>query len=176
MLKKKEILFSKEEIDNAVENIARKVSEEYSGGELLIVGVLKGAFIFMSDLIRKVDGVDIIVDFVILRSYGSSTTSSGEVEVVKDLHGPVEGRDILVVEDIVDTGVTLKFFKDQLLRRGPKSVKICALLDKRARREVEIDVDYVGLLMDDGFVVGYGLDCDENYRNLPEIWVLEEEE
>ena len=175
MLKKKEILFSKDEIDDAVLNIAQKVSEEFSGGELLIVGVLKGAFIFMADLIRKIHDVDIVVDFVVLRSYGSSTASSGEVQVVKDLHWPVEGKDVLVVEDIVDTGLTLKFFKDQLLRRGPKSVRICALLDKRERREVEIDIDYLGLLMDDGFVVGYGLDCDENYRNLPEIWLLEEE-
>lgn len=172
---KKKILFSKDDIDNAVSSIAKRISEDYRGGKLMMIGVLKGAFIFMSDLIRMIDNVDIFVDFVVLSSYGSSTTTSGEIKVLKDLHNPVEGKDILIVEDIVDTGITLKFFKDQLLRRGPKSVKICALLDKKERREVEIDLDYVGISMQDGFVVGYGIDCDENYRNLPEIWVLEED-
>ncbi len=171
----KKILFSKDDINSAVSRVAEKISEDYRGGELMMVCVLKGAFVFMSDLIRMIEGVDIFVDFVVLSSYGSSTTTSGEVKVLKDLHSPVEGKDVLVVEDIVDTGITLKFFKDQLLRRKPKSVKICALLDKKERREVEIELDYVGFSMQDGFVVGYGIDCDENYRNLPEIWVLKED-
>jgi len=171
----KKILFSKDDINSAVSRVAERISEDYRGGELMMVCVLKGAFVFMSDLIRKIEGVDIFVDFVVLSSYGSSTTTSGEVKVLKDLHSPVEGKDVLVVEDIVDTGITLKFFKDQLSRRRPKSVKICALLDKKERREVEIELDYVGFSMQDGFVVGYGIDCDENYRNLPEIWVLEED-
>jgi hypoxanthine phosphoribosyltransferase len=171
----KKLLFGKDDIDDAVSSIAKKIGEDYGGGELMTVCVLKGAFVFMSDLIRKIEGVDISVDFVILSSYGSATTTSGEVKVLKDLDSPIEGKDVLIVEDIVDTGITLKFFKDQLLRRGPRSVKICALLDKKERREVDIELDYVGLSMQDGFVVGYGIDCDESYRNLPEIWVIVED-
>lgn len=172
---KKKLLFGKDDIHDAVSSVAEKISEDYRGGELMMVCVLKGAFVFMSDLIRMIEGVDIHVDFVVLSSYGSATTTSGEVKVLKDLDSPIEGRNVLIVEDIVDTGITLKFFKDQLLRRKPKSVKICALLDKKERREVEIELDYVGLSMQDGFVVGYGIDCDENYRNLPEIWVIVED-
>ena len=171
----KKLLFGKDDIHDAVSSVAERISEDYRGGELMMVGVLKGAFVFMSDLIRMIKGVDIFVDFVVLSSYGSSTTTSGEVKVLKDLDSPIEGKNVLIVEDIVDTGITLKFFKDQLLRRRPKSVKICALLDKKERREVEIELDYVGLSMQDGFVVGYGIDCDESYRNLPEIWILEED-
>jgi hypoxanthine phosphoribosyltransferase len=170
----RKILFAKEEIEGAVSNLAAVINKDYENKKVLMVGILKGAFVFMSDLIRKLD-LDISVDFVVLRSYGSGTTSSGEVEMKKDLEGSIEGKDVLIVEDIVDTGITLRYLRDQLLLRGPKSLKICALLDKKARREVEIDVDYVGLEMTDGFVVGYGLDCDEKYRNLPEIWVLDEE-
>lgn len=170
---RRKILFDKEEIEWAVSNLAAMINKDYKNKKILVVGILKGAFVFMSDLLRNLD-LDVSVDFVALRSYGSGTTSSGEVEMIKDLDDPIEGKDVLIVEDIVDTGITLKYFRDQLLLRGPKSLKICALIDKKARREVEIDVEYVGLEMTDGFVVGYGLDCDERYRNLPEIWVLEE--
>ncbi|MBN1574801.1 MAG: hypoxanthine phosphoribosyltransferase [Deltaproteobacteria bacterium] len=172
---RKKLLFSKDDINDAVSSIAKRISKDYKGGRLMMVCVLKGAFVFMSDLIRMIEGVDIFVDFVILSSYGSATTTSGEIKVLKDLDSPIEGKDVLIIEDIVDTGITLKFFKDQLLRRRPKSVKICALLDKKSRREVEIELDYAGLSMQDGFVVGYGIDCDESYRNLPEIWVLMED-
>ncbi len=140
-----------------------------------MVGILKGSFVFMADLIRKID-LDVKVDFVVLGSYGSGTTSSGEVKMLKDLSIPIEGKDVLVVEDIVDTGVTLAYFMDILGRRRPKTLAICALIDKKARREVVIDVDYVGLEMEDGFIVGYGIDCNEEFRNLPDIWVMREEE
>ena len=171
---RRKILFDKKEIERAVSNLAAMINRDYKNKKILVVGILKGAFVFMSDLIRRLD-LDVSVDFVALRSYGSGTTSSGEVEVIKDLDDSIEGKDVLIVEDIVDTGITLRYFRDQLLLRSPKSLKICTLVDKKARREVEIDVDYVGLEMEDGFVVGYGLDCDERYRNLPEIWVLDEE-
>lgn len=170
----KKILFSQKEIEGVVSDLAATINKDYRGKKMLMVGILKGAFVFMSDLIRQLD-MDVSVDFVALRSYGSGKTSSGEVEVIKDLDDSIEGRDVLIVEDIVDTGITLRYFRDQLLLRGPKSLKICALIDKKARREVEIDVDYVGLEMEDGFVVGYGIDYDERYRNLPEIWVLDED-
>ncbi len=139
-----------------------------------MVGILKGSFVFMADLIRKLE-VEVTVDFVALASYGSGTSSSGEVKMLKDLSAPIEGKHVLVVEDIVDTGITLKYLKDILLRRRPKSLAICTLIDKKARREVEIEVDYVGLEMDDGFIMGYGIDCNEAYRNLPEIWVLDQD-
>ena len=170
----KKILFGRKEIERAVSDLARVINKDYKGKKMLMVGILKGAFVFMSDLIRKLD-LDVSVDFVVLRSYGSGKTSSGEVEVIKDLDDPIEGKDVLIVEDIVDTGITLRYFRDLLLLRGPRSLKICALIDKKARREIEIEVDYVGLEMEDGFIVGYGIDCDERYRNLPEIWVLDDE-
>ena len=173
MYVKKGVVYSSEEIEGAVSRLARRINEDYRGKKPLVVGILKGAFVFMSDLIRRLD-LDISVDFVVLSSYGVSTTSSGKVEVIKDIGEPIDGRDILIVEDIVDTGITLKFFKEELIKRGPKSVRICALLDKKARREVDIEIDYVGIDMEDGFVVGYGLDYDERYRNLPDIWVLED--
>lgn len=173
MLKKKGIIFGAEEIDGALTSLARRINQDYQGKKLLVVGVLKGAFVFMADLIRLLN-LDISLDFVVLRSYGDSTTTSGEVKMIKDLEESVSGVDVLVVEDIVDTGITLRFFKEELFKKGAKSVKICALLDKKARREVKVDIDYVGLEMEDGFVVGYGLDYDERYRNLPDIWVLEE--
>jgi hypoxanthine phosphoribosyltransferase len=170
---KKKILFTRSQLENAVSRLAREINEDYRGQKLLMVGILKGAFVFMADLIRHLD-LDVSVDFVVLRSYGSSKTSSGEVQVIKDLHEPLEKKHVLIIEDIVDTGITLKYFYDLLFRRNPESLKICTLIDKKARREVDISVDYVGLEMEDGFIVGYGIDYDEKYRNLPEVWVLEE--
>jgi len=168
------ILFSRAVIEQAVETLARRINTDYRGKPLLMVGILKGSFMFLADLIRKLD-LDVTVDFVVLGSYGSATTTSGEVKMIKDLSAPIEGKDVLVVEDIVDTGITLKYFMDVLRQRRPASLAICSLVDKTARREVAIDVDYVGLTMDDGFIVGYGIDRNEQFRNLPEIWVIEEE-
>ena len=170
----KRLLFSKDIIQKSVSDLAERINRDYKGKPLIVVGILKGSFVFMADLIRKLD-MEVTVDFVALASYGSGTTSSGEVKMLKDLSAPIEGKHVLVVEDIVDTGITLKYLKDILLRRRPKSLAICTLIDKKARREVHIDVDYVGLEMDDGFIMGYGIDCNEAYRNLPEIWVLEED-
>ncbi len=171
----KTILFSRETIERAVSGLAGRINTDYRGRSIILVGILKGSFVFMADLIRKLD-LDVTVDFVVLGSYGAGTTTSGEVKMLKDLSAPIEGKDVLIVEDIVDTGITLKYFMDILRRRRPKTLAICALIDKSARREVAIDVDYVGLEMDDGFIVGYGIDCDEKFRNLPEIWVIQEEE
>ena len=175
MYEKKEVVFSADGISIVVDRLARRINDDYRDKRLLIVGVLKGCFIFMADLVRKLD-VDVELDFVVLRSYGASTNSSGEVEVIKDLEDPIEGRHVLVVEDIVDTGITLKYFRDQLCLRDPASVKICALIDKKARREVDIDVDYTGLEMQEGFVVGYGLDCNEYGRHFPDVWIIEEKD
>jgi hypoxanthine phosphoribosyltransferase len=170
----KTILFSRQVIEEAVLRLAKQISADYRGRSVVLVGILKGSFVFLADLIRKLD-LDVIVDFAVLSSYGSATISSGEVKMIKDLSAPIEGKDVLVVEDIVDTGVTLKYFMDVLRQRRPKSLAICTLIDKKARREVHIDVDYVGLEIEDGFVVGYGIDCNEEFRNLPEIWVIHEE-
>jgi hypoxanthine phosphoribosyltransferase len=169
------VLFSREDIEEAIAKLARRINADYRGKPLILVGILKGSFVFLADLIRKLD-LDVTVDFVVLGSYGSGTTTSGEVKMVKDLSAPIEGKDVLVVEDIVDTGITLTYFMDILRRRKPRSLAICALIDKKARREVNIDVDYVGLEMENGFIVGYGIDCNEKLRNLPEIWVIREPE
>ena len=175
MYERKKMVFSAEGIAAAVDQLARRINTDYRDKKLFVVGVLKGCFIFMADLVRKLD-VDVELDFVVLRSYGASSNSSGEVEVIKDLEGPVDGRHVLVVEDIVDTGITLKYFRDQLYLRNPASVNICALIDKKARREVDIDVDYVGLEMQEGFVVGYGLDCNEFGRHFPDVWIIKEKD
>lgn len=171
----KTILFSQKVIEQAIERLARQINTDYRGRPVVLVGILKGSFVFLADLIRRLD-LDVTVDFVVLGSYGSGTTTSGEVKMLKDLSAPIEAKHVLVVEDIVDTGITLMYFMDILRRRRPSSLAICALIDKKARREVQIDVDYVGLEMDDGFIVGYGIDCNEKYRNLPDIWVIDQED
>ena len=171
----KTILFSRQAIEEAITELARRINADYRGRPLVLVGILKGSFVFLADLIRKLD-LDVTVDFAVLGSYGSGTTTSGEVKMLKDLSAPIEGKDVLVVEDIVDTGITLTYFMDTLRRRRPASLAICALIDKKARREVQIDVQYVGIEMEDGFIVGYGIDCNEQYRNLPDIWVLRDQE
>ncbi|WP_027716457.1 hypoxanthine phosphoribosyltransferase [Desulfuromonas sp. TF] len=165
-------LFSKERIAAEVKRLGKEISRDYVGMEILLVGVLNGSFIFFADLVRAIS-VPIVIDFVRLASYGSETRSSGIVEMRKDLDLPVNGRHVLVVEDIVDSGYTLESLYHRLLLREPASLKICTLIDKRKQREVEIEADYVGLTLDDGFVVGYGLDFDERYRNLPDIYLVE---
>jgi hypoxanthine phosphoribosyltransferase len=165
-------LFSKDRIAAEVKRLGEEISRDYLGREILLVGVLNGSFIFFADLVRAIS-VPIVVDFVRLASYGSETRSSGIVEMRKDLDLPVNGRHVLVVEDIVDSGYTLESLYHRLLLREPASLKICTLIDKRKQREVEIEADYVGLTLDDGFIVGYGLDFDERYRNLPDIYLVE---
>jgi hypoxanthine phosphoribosyltransferase len=169
----KRLLFSQQEIASAVDRLAEEVSRDYQGKIPVLVGVLKGVFIFMADLVRRLD-LPLEIDFVRLSSYRSGRQTSGEVEMEQDLTCPIKGRDVLVVEDIIDTGLTLAFLLEYLNMQAPESLRLCALLDKPSRRETQVKIDYLGLTVPDGFLVGYGLDCDQRYRNLPDIWVLEE--
>lgn len=165
------LLFSREQIASMIERLAERISKDYDQRELVLVCILKGAFMFLSDLIRQLR-LPVQVDFVRLASYGAGMKSSGRIEITKDIEIPIEDRDVLIVEDIIDSGRTLQFLKDRLNLSSPRSVKICALLDKKARREVEIEADYLGTEVDDVFVVGYGIDFNEAYRNLPEIYYV----
>ncbi len=164
-------LLTAEEISSIVKGLADQISKDYHGKELIMVCILKGAFMFLSDLIRHLR-IPAQVDFVRLASYGSGTKSSGLVEITKDIETPIKGKDVLIVEDIVDSGRTLQFLKERLELSHPRSVKICALLDKKARREVKLDPDYVGKEIENLFVVGYGIDFDEKYRNLPDLYYI----
>lgn len=166
------VLFSKERIASEVRRLAAEISRDFAGQEVMLVGVLKGSFLFVADLIRELE-IPAQIDFVRLASYGSGTATSGVIEIRKDLEMPITGRNVIIVEDIVDSGYTLEYLCKVLKIQEPKALKICTLIDKTARREVEINADYVGISMDDGFIIGYGLDHDENYRDLPEIRVVE---
>ena len=165
-------LFSKQEIKKAVKRIGAAISRDYQGEEVVCVCILKGSFIFTSDLVREIK-LPTIVDFIRVSSYGKDMSSRGEVTITKDLEMDISGKNVLVIEDIVDSGLTLKWIRDSLLARNPKSLKIVCLLDKKARRKVDVRCDYVGLTIEDGFIVGYGIDYAEQYRNLPEILVVE---
>ncbi|HLA27415.1 MAG TPA: hypoxanthine phosphoribosyltransferase [Syntrophales bacterium] len=169
----KEVLYSKDVIEKRVRELAGTISRDYEGKELIVIGILKGAFIFMADLIRCLS-VPCRVDFVRLASYAEGTSSSGKVVMTKDIETSIKDRDILIVEDVVDTGLTLSFLVNWLKERSPRSIKVCAFLDKRKRRRVPFEADYVGFTIDDGFVVGYGLDFNEKARFLPDICVIEE--
>jgi len=170
---KKRILYPRDLIARRVEEIAEEISGDYREKEVLIICVLKGAFIFLADLARCL-AIPYTVDFVRLASYGSGSTSSGKIAITKDAETSVEGKDVIVVEDIVDTGLTLAYLKERLLERKPNSLKLCTLIDKKHRRKIAIEADYVGFTMDEGFIVGYGLDYDEKFRCLPDIYVIEE--
>ncbi|NLI34059.1 MAG: hypoxanthine phosphoribosyltransferase [Deltaproteobacteria bacterium] len=161
-------VIASEAIQKTVRDLAERINRDYNGKSLVLVGILKGAFIFLSDLARCLT-IPVQIDFVRLASYGQSTETSGEVIITKDVELPVRGRHILVVEDIVDTGVTLAWYLEHLRKYDPASVKVCALIDKKERRQVEISLDYIGISMEEGFLVGYGLDYSENHRNLPAI-------
>jgi hypoxanthine phosphoribosyltransferase len=167
-----EILFTKEQIARRVGELATQISMDHRGRELLVIGVLNGAFVFMADLIRALT-VPCCVDFVRLASY-SGCQSSGEVRIAKDLEAPIAGRELLVVEDIVDTGLTLDLLVKVLQERQPASLKVCAFFDKRERRKVPFEADYVGFTIPDRFIVGYGLDYNQQYRYLPDVRVLRE--
>ncbi|NPV92545.1 MAG: hypoxanthine phosphoribosyltransferase [Firmicutes bacterium] len=169
------VLFTEEAIQNRVKELAAEITEDYQGKEIIVVGILTGAFIFMADLIREIK-LPLTVDFIDVASYGSSTYSSGVVRIVKDLEKSIENAHVLVVEDIVDTGLTLNYISQNLLSRHPASLKICAFLDKPSRRQAPIKVDYLGYKIPDEFAVGYGLDFAEKYRSLPYIAVLAPEE
>lgn len=168
-----EVLFSHETIQERIKELGAEITRDYAGRNPLLIGVLKGACFFLSDLLRSID-TRLSIEFMAISSYGSSTRTSGEVRIMKDLDVPIEGRDILVVEDIVDTGLTLTYLLENLKSRGAASVKLAALLDKHDRREKEVPIDYLGFQIPDAFVVGYGLDYAERYRNLPFIAVLKD--
>lgn len=170
----KKVLISEEEIHAKVAEIGARISEDYAGKNLLMVGILKGSVVFMADLMRAI-GVHARIDFMSVSSYGSGTKSSGVVKIIKDLDNNVEGYDLLLVEDILDSGLTLSYLRELLRDRHPNSIKIVTLLNKPARRTADIQPDYCCFEVPDEFVVGYGLDFDERYRNLPYVGVLKEE-
>ncbi|MFB3885158.1 MAG: hypoxanthine phosphoribosyltransferase [Thermodesulfobacteriota bacterium] len=165
------LLISREQIASIVKDLADRISKDYRGKELVLVCILKGAFMFLSDLIRQLQ-LPVQVDFARLASYGAGTKTSGRIEITKDIETSIEGKDVLIIEDIIDSGRTLQFLRDRLTLSNPRSVKICALLDKKARREVAIEADYLGKEIDNVFVVGYGVDFNESYRHLPEIYYI----
>jgi hypoxanthine phosphoribosyltransferase len=174
MSSQKRCLISRNDIARRVAELGEQIGRDYAGQDLVMVGILKGVFIFMADLVRALP-FSVEVDFVRLCSYGVGTTSSGEVHITKDVEMPLKDRDVLIVEDIVDTGLTLAFLKQHLAGHRPRSLKICCLIDKKERREVEVPLDYVGFPVEKGFLVGYGLDCGEKSRTLPEIYVVEKD-
>lgn len=167
------ILFPEEEIRQAVERLAQEIRQDYQGKNPLLIGVLKGSFVFMADLVRILN-MPLEIEFVRLSSYGSGTVSSGKIKVAGGLPASIRGRDVLVIEDIVDTGLTLSFFLNHLRRKKPASLKVCVLFDKAPRRQVPVPIDYLGFTIPDAFVVGYGLDWDEKFRYLPGLYILEE--
>ena len=167
------LFLSEAQIKEGVARLARQIQADYEGRPLLVVGVLRGAFVFMADLVRRLQ-LPLTVDFVRLASYGASTSSSGRVRLIHGVRSSLRGRDVLGVEDIVDTGLTTSFLLAYLKERGAASVRICALLDKPARRRTQVSLDYVGFTVPDRFLVGYGLDFDQRYRELPAVYALEE--
>jgi len=164
-------LISRKKIASIVKGLADQISKDYGDREVVLVCILKGAFMFLSDLVRHLS-IPVRIDFVRLASYGAGMKTSGKIEITKDIEIPIEGKDVLIVEDIIDSGRTLVFLKERFALLNPRSIRICALLDKKARREVEIEADYLGKEVDDVFVVGYGIDFNETYRNLPEIYYV----
>ncbi len=170
----KKILLTEEEINKRVKELGAEITEDYRGKELIIVGILKGAVVFMSELCKRID-LPMDMDFMSVSSYGKSSISTGEVKIIKDLDRSVAEKDVLIVEDIIDTGNTLAYLTDNLKKRGANSVKIVTMLDKPIRRNIKVKVDYLGFEVPNDFVVGYGLDYAEMYRNLPYVGALKEE-
>ena len=167
------ILISEEELSKIVKELGAKITEDYKDKNLLLVSILKGSVTFMADLMREIN-IPCNLDFMAVSSYGSGTKSSGVVKIIKDLDSSIEGKDLLIVEDILDSGRTLNYIKEILLARNPKSIRICTLFDKPERRDVDLYADYIGSKVPNEFIVGYGLDYNEYYRNLPYIGVLKE--
>ncbi len=168
------VLISKEEMEENAKELGNRISKDYEGKELVIIGVLKGGFIFLADLARNIS-IPVELDFMSVSSYGDSSKSSGVVRIIKDVDTNIDGKHVLIVEDIIDTGLTLNHLVELLKTRGPLSVKICAALDKPSRRKVNVKIDYKGIEIPDEFVVGYGLDYSGKYRNIPEVCVLKRE-
>ncbi len=166
-----DVLISQEQIAARVAALGAQIAQDYAGKELVLVGVLKGAFVFVSDLARAID-LPLTIDFVALSSYGEATESSGVVKITSDLSKPIEGKHVVIVEDIIDTGLTMRYLLDNLATRHPASIRICGMLNKPARARTKISIDYLGFTIEDKFVVGYGLDAAERYRNVPFIGVM----
>ena len=166
-----QILYSEDELRSRVKELGCQITADYAGKNPMLISVLRGSYIFMADLTRSIN-LDLTVDFMVVSSYGAGTVSSGQVEIKKDLSDSIEGRDLIIVEDILDSGNTLYYLMDVLKARKPASIRLCTLLDKPDRRTKSITADYVGFTIPDAFVVGYGLDYDEKYRNLPYVGVL----
>jgi hypoxanthine phosphoribosyltransferase len=169
-----EVLYSEQQIQEKIRALGETISRDYEGRNPLVICVLKGAFIFMADLVKRIT-IPLEIDFMAVSSYGQSTKSSGVVRIIKDLDSPVEGRDILIIEDIIDSGLTLSYLIDVLERRNAHSISVVTLFDKPARRTVGLEAEYTGFILPDSFVVGYGLDYAEKYRNLPYIGILKPE-
>ncbi|HEU4416832.1 MAG TPA: hypoxanthine phosphoribosyltransferase [Candidatus Angelobacter sp.] len=174
MLTNMEVLISREQIAEGVARIGRQISKDFAGQSVMLLGVLKGACLFLSDLARQID-LDATFDFIAVRSYGMRKESGGEVQLIKDVTTPLEDKNVILVEDILDTGLTFSFLQKLLLARKPRALKFAALLDKPSRRLLPVQADYTGFQIPDKFVVGYGLDFAERYRNLPDICVMSEE-
>jgi hypoxanthine phosphoribosyltransferase len=166
------VLIGEDELSARIAALAHEIRQDLPTGQIHLICVLKGAFLFLGDLIRAMDG-HVTIDFMACSSYGADTSSSGEVRLSKDLDVGIEGRDVIIVEDIVDTGLTLHYLQEILLARGPRSLRTACLLSKPSRRKIDVRVDYIGFTIEDRFVVGYGLDYAEQYRNLPYIGILE---
>lgn len=165
------VLISEEELAEIVKNLGKRISEDYKDKDLLLVSILKGSVIFMADIMRAIT-IPCNIDFMAVSSYGSGAKTSGVVKIIKDLDKSIEGKDLLIVEDILDSGKTLNYLREILMARNPASIKICTLFDKPDRREVNVYADYIGARVPNEFIVGYGLDYDEYYRNLPYIGAL----
>ena len=169
-----DILISRDKIADAVARIGQEITRDFAGESVILLGVLKGACLFLSDLARQIE-LDATFDFIAVRSYGTQKESAGEVQLIKDVTSPLEDKNVILVEDILDTGLTFTFLQKLLLARKPRNLKFAALLDKPSRRQMPVQADYVGFKIPDRFVVGYGLDYAERYRNLPDICVLKED-
>lgn len=166
------VLITQDEIKQAIARLAAEIRQDYKSKEPLLVGILKGSFVFMADLIRQLE-LPVEVDFIKLSSYGAGRETSGKVKVVQGLKTPIKGRDVLVVEDIVDTGLTISFLLNYLQKKKPASLRLCALTDKPSRRQVPVTIDYLGFAVPDRFIVGYGIDWNEKFRYLPDICFID---
>jgi hypoxanthine phosphoribosyltransferase len=169
-----EVLISRLQIEEAVARLGQEITRDFAGGSVILLGVLKGACLFLSDLARQIE-LDATFDFIAVRSYGTRKESAGEVQLIKDVTTPLEDKNVILVEDILDTGLTFTFLRKLLLARKPRTLKFAALLDKPSRRQMPVEADYVGFKIPDKFVVGYGLDYAERFRNLPDICIFAED-
>ena len=169
-----EVIYTREDIKKRVEELGKQISEEYAGKEIILVCILKGSFAFTADLAREID-IPCSIEFMQVSSYSNGTTTSGSLKIIKDINVPVDGKHLLIIEDIIDTGITLNNLKKMFDTRNPASVKLCAFLDKPSRRQEPIEADYVGFTVEDNFLVGYGLDYAQHFRNLPYVAILKEE-